>query len=142
MAVKKGVILKNKIEEDVVLVADGQRLFQALNNLIENGIKYGGECVFVSAVSNEIEIDLRVTDNGPGIPAEACERIFERFYRIDKARSRELGGTGLGLSIVKHVTQLHGGSVRVESKLGEGANFHLTFPVNDAAMASDSIKPA
>ena len=142
MAIKKGVIFKNKIEEDVILVADGQRLFQALNNLIENGIKYGGECVLVSAVSNEKEIDLCVTDDGPGIPAEACERIFERFYRIDKARSRGLGGTGLGLSIVKHVTQLHGGSVRVESKLGEGANFHLTFPVNDAAMASDSNKPA
>jgi two-component system phosphate regulon sensor histidine kinase PhoR len=138
MAGKKGVILKNKIEEDIILFADGQRLFQALNNLIENGIKYGGECVCVSAGSNGKEIDLCVTDDGPGIPAEACERIFERFYRIDKARSRELGGTGLGLSIVKHVTQLHGGSARVESNPGEGAHFHLTFPVNDAAMASDS----
>ncbi|MFL3667143.1 MAG: sensor histidine kinase, partial [Verrucomicrobiota bacterium] len=57
-----------------------------------------------------------------------CDRIFERFFRVDKARSRELGGTGLGLSIVKHITQLHGGTARVESTLGQGASFHLTFP--------------
>ncbi len=68
-------------------------------------------------------------DDGPGIPAEVCDRIFERFFRVDKARSRELGGTGLGLSIVKHVTQLHGGTARVESTLGQGTSFHLTFPI-------------
>ena len=67
-------------------------------------------------------------DDGPGIPVESCERIFERFYRVDKARSREIGGTGLGLSIVKHVTQLHNGTARVESSPGNGACFYLTFP--------------
>ncbi len=138
MAGNKGVRLKNNIEEDIVLLADSQRLFQALNNLIENGIKYGGECVCVTAKSDGSEVDLCVTDDGPGIPAEACERIFERFYRVDKARSRELGGTGLGLSIVKHVTQLHGGSARVESSPGEGASFHLTLPLTDAGTATPS----
>lgn len=131
MAEKKGVCLKNKIPNDIVMLADHRRMFQALNNLIENGIKYGGECVCVSAEKNEKEINLCVEDDGPGIPPESCERIFERFYRIDKARSREMGGTGLGLSIVKHVTQLHAGTARVESTPGNGARFHLIFPISE-----------
>ena len=138
MAGKKGVRLENHVGEKLRLFADSQRVFQALNNLIENGIKYGGECVCVSAKSDGSEIDLCVTDDGPGIPAEACERIFERFFRVDKARSREMGGTGLGLSIVKHVTQLHGGSARVESALGEGASFHLTFPIPDKPVDTET----
>jgi len=133
MAGKKDVCLKNNIEEELILFADSQRLFQAMNNLIENGIKYGGKSVCVSAKSDGKEIDLCVTDDGTGIPAEACERIFERFYRIDKARSREMGGTGLGLSIVKHITQLHGGSARVDSTPGNGSSFHLTFPITNSA---------
>jgi two-component system phosphate regulon sensor histidine kinase PhoR len=128
MADKKKVQLKNSVPENLTLFADSQRLFQALNNLVENGIKYGGECVCISASQANGELDLCVEDDGPGIPAEACDRIFERFFRVDKARSRELGGTGLGLSIVKHITQLHDGTARVESKLGQGASFHLTFP--------------
>jgi len=128
MADKKRVQLKNNVPESLTLLADSQRLFQALNNLVENGIKYGGECVCISASQTNGELDLCVADDGSGIPAEACDRIFERFFRIDKARSREMGGTGLGLSIVKHITQLHGGTARVESELGEGASFHLTFP--------------
>ena len=129
MADKKKVQLKNSVPENLTLHADSQRLFQALNNLVENGIKYGGECVRVSASQSDGELDLCVVDDGPGIPAEVCDRIFERFFRVDKARSREMGGTGLGLSIVKHITQLHGGTARVESQLGQGASFHLTFPV-------------
>jgi two-component system phosphate regulon sensor histidine kinase PhoR len=73
-------------------------------------------------------IEVSVLDDGPGIPAEACARIFERFYRGDKARSREQGGTGLGLAIVKHVVQAHGGEVRVESAPGAGARFSFTLP--------------
>jgi two-component system phosphate regulon sensor histidine kinase PhoR len=127
MADKKKVRLENGVPENLTLFADSQRLFQALNNLVENGIKYGGTCVCVSASQADGELDLCVEDDGPGIPAEVCDRIFERFFRVDKARSRELGGTGLGLSIVKHITQLHGGTARVESTLGQGASFHLTF---------------
>ena len=129
MANKKEVRLENNVPEDTCLFADSQRLFQALNNLVENGIKYGGACVCVCASQANGELDLCVNDDGPGIPAEVCDRIFERFFRVDKARSREMGGTGLGLSIVKHVTQLHGGTARVDSKPGEGAYFHLTLPI-------------
>ena len=131
MADKKKVQLKNSVPENLTLFADSQRLFQALNNLVENGIKYGGQRVCVSASQADGELDLCVEDDGPGIPAEVCDRIFERFFRVDKARSRELGGTGLGLSIVKHITQLHGGTARVESELGQGARFHLTFPIRN-----------
>ena len=74
------------------------------------------------------EIEVCVRDNGPGIPAADLPHIFERFYRVDKARSRETGGTGLGLSIVKHIVQLHGGRVRVESDHGRGAAFCFTLP--------------
>ena len=73
-------------------------------------------------------IEIAVTDDGPGIPEDARERIFERFYRVDKARSREQGGTGLGLAIVKHVMQAHGGGVRLESTLGQGSRFILVLP--------------
>ena len=128
MAEKKGIHLKNQVAKEFVMMADNRRMFQALNNLIENGIKYGGQCVCVSSEINEEKIVICVQDDGPGIPVESCERIFERFYRVDKARSREIGGTGLGLSIVKHVTQLHNGTARVESSPGNGACFYLTFP--------------
>ena len=74
----------------------------------------------------------------PAFPPRLAERIFERFYQVDKARSREMGGTGLGLSIVKHVTQLHGGSARVESAPGEGASFHLTFPIPDKPVDAET----
>ena len=131
MADKKKVQLKNSVPENLTLHADSQRLFQALNNLVENGIKYGGQRVCVSVSQTDDELDLCVADDGPGIPADVCDRIFERFFRVDKARSRELGGTGLGLSIVKHITQLHSGTARVESELGQGARFHLTFPIRN-----------
>ena len=74
-------------------------------------------------------VELCVADDGPGIPPEARERVFERFYRVDRARSRESGGTGLGLAIVKHIVQSHGGKVWVESESGRGAQFYFTLPV-------------
>ncbi len=74
------------------------------------------------------KVELWVQDDGPGIPPEARERIFERFYRVDRARSRETGGTGLGLSIVKHIVQAHGGEVWVKSEAGQGAAFYFTLP--------------
>lgn len=111
--------------------ADEARLEQVLGNLLENAVKYGREhgCVTVGgrAVSDGW-LELFVQDDGPGIPAEALERVFERFYRVDKARSREQGGTGLGLSIVKHIVQGHGGRVWVESEPGKGAKFCFTLP--------------
>ena len=137
MAGKKNVSLVNEIAADATIQADNQRLVQALNNLVENGIKYGreGGSVWVSANEIDAEIELCVVDDGPGIPASDRERIFERFYRVDKGRSRELGGTGLGLSIVKHVVQLHGGTARVECPPEGGTRFLLSLPREQPSFA-------
>ena len=112
------------------LIADPLRLGQVLNNLLENAVKYtepGGEIrLRVAMVSGEFE--LRVEDTGLGIPPADLPHIFERFYRADKARTRELGGTGLGLSIVKHIVQLHGGSVRAESEYEAGTTILVRLP--------------
>lgn len=111
--------------------ADEARLEQVLGNLLENAVKYGRENGTVTVggrATPQGELELFVQDDGPGIPAEALERVFERFYRVDKARSREQGGTGLGLSIVKHIVHSHGGRVWVESKPGQGARFSFTLP--------------
>ncbi len=110
---------------------DEARLEQVLGNLLENAIKYGREHGTVTVGGSTTDngmIELFVQDDGPGIPAAALERVFERFYRVDKARSREQGGTGLGLSIVKHIVQGHGGRVWVESEPGQGAKFCFTLP--------------
>jgi len=111
--------------------ADETRLEQVLGNLLENAVKYGREHGTVTIGGRALtdgQLELFVQDDGPGIPAEALERVFERFYRVDKARSREQGGTGLGLSIVKHIVQGHGGRVWVESEPGQGAKFCFTLP--------------
>ena len=107
-------------------------LERAVSNLLENAIKYtpeGGR-ITVAVTADEYELQIEVTDNGIGIPAEDIPRIFERFYRVDRSRSREMGGTGLGLSIVKHVAQAHGGSVEATSTPEKGSTFILRFPVS------------
>lgn len=127
----RGVTLENRVDADVSAQADPERLRQVLANLIDNGIKYGREGGHVAVYGRALErmrTELTVRDDGPGIPAEAMSRIFERFYRADKARSREQGGTGLGLAIVKNVVQAHGGDVRVESSAGAGTEFFITLP--------------
>jgi two-component system phosphate regulon sensor histidine kinase PhoR len=124
------VELKNNVP-DVAARADSDRLQQVLGNLIGNAIKYGradGHVGVSGHLANGNLIELCVRDDGPGIPPEALERVFERFYRVDKARSREQGGTGLGLSIVKHIVQSHGGKVWAKSELGKGAAFYFTLP--------------
>ncbi len=115
---------------DIVVRADEARLEQVLSNLVDNAIKYGregGDVVIRSRALTENEIEVSVRDDGPGLPSEALERVFERFYRVDKARSRDQGGTGLGLAIVKHIVQSHGGRVWAESKPGQGAAFCFTL---------------
>ena len=107
------------------------RLEQAMVNLLDNAIKFnkpGGEVRIEAPPSAEGKIRICVADNGIGIPSDDLPRVFERFYRVDKARSREVGGTGLGLSIVKHVVERMGGSVAVESELGKGSNFMIELP--------------
>ncbi len=129
---ERQVQLLNEVPADLGVRADGDRLQQVLFNLVDNAIKYGrvGGCVRVGARRKDAElVEGWVADDGPGIPAEAGERVFERFYRLDRARSRDAGGTGLGLSIVKHIVQTHGGEVRLESEPGRGATFYFTLPV-------------
>jgi two-component system phosphate regulon sensor histidine kinase PhoR len=126
----RNVTLTNDVP-DLTAQADAERLQQVLANIVGNAIKYGradGQ-VAVSARNGDGDmIEVCVQDDGPGIPPEALERVFERFYRVDKARSREQGGTGLGLSIVKHIVQSHGGKVWARSELGKGATFYFTLP--------------
>jgi two-component system phosphate regulon sensor histidine kinase PhoR len=116
---------------DLTATADENRLEQVFANLVDNAIKYGraeGTVTIGGRKDDADQIEIFVQDDGPGIPPEALDRVFERFYRVDKARSREQGGTGLGLSIVKHIVQNHGGKVWVKSELGKGATFFFTLP--------------
>ena len=130
-AAARRVTLVHEVPAGLVARADPNRLQQVLANLIDNAIKYGAANGRVMARGRALpdgRVELSVRDDGPGIPPEAVARIFERFYRVDKARSREQGGTGLGLAIVKNVIHAHGGEVRVESTLGAGTQFFVTLP--------------
>lgn len=123
---------------DLVVQADEARLEQVLSNLVDNAVKYGREGGQVTMNARALavnQVQVIVQDDGPGLPPEALERVFERFYRVDKARSRDQGGTGLGLAIVKHIVQSHGGRVWAKSEPGRGAAFFFTLPVNAAAGA-------
>jgi two-component system phosphate regulon sensor histidine kinase PhoR len=105
-------------------------LEQAVVNLVDNAVKYSAEGseVVVSLTESDDEIVVSVRDEGQGVAREHLPRLFERFYRVDKARSRDLGGTGLGLAIVKHIAQIHGGRVSVDSVLGRGSTFRIHLP--------------
>lgn len=116
-----------------LVMADHKRLEQVLVNLMDNASKYtpnGGEVrvIWEKDPNNHQDVLLHIVDNGPGILPEHHDRLFERFYRIDKGRSRDMGGTGLGLAIVKHIMQRHGGAVWVESEMGKGSRFTCQFP--------------
>lgn len=129
-AAVKHMALNNEMP-DLAAAADASRLEQVFANLVDNAIKYGraqGTVTVGGTTTSDGMIEIFVRDDGPGIPAESLDRVFERFYRVDKARSREQGGTGLGLSIVKHIVQAHGGEVRAASEPGKGATFYLTLP--------------
>jgi signal transduction histidine kinase len=115
---------------ELELECDHRQLRSALVNLLDNAIKYSGpgQAVEIGATVDGDRVALTVRDHGIGIPTRDLERIFERFYRVDRARSRDTGGTGLGLSIVRHVAQAHGGEVTVVSREGEGSTFTLSIP--------------
>ncbi len=131
MAEKKSLSLAvEPVSGDAVVYCDYEATFQILTNLLDNAVKYtpeGGNIVVGARALNGL-IEVSVRDSGIGIPGEDLPRLFERFYRVDKARSRELGGTGLGLAIVKHLVRAQGGEVRVESEPGRGSVFSFTLP--------------
>jgi two-component system phosphate regulon sensor histidine kinase PhoR len=113
------------------IAGDRRRLAEVLQNLLDNAIQYtlpGGQ-IIVSAKTGGDEIILTVSDTGIGIPKADQSRIFERFYRVDVARSREAGGTGLGLAIAKHLVEVHGGRLWVDSEVGRGSQFHFSVPL-------------
>jgi len=141
-AAKHGVTLHNQVAEDFYVSADRRRLDQILINLVDNAIKFnhpgGGVTVLAQAAGDSQTI--KVCDTGPGIPPEHLPRVFERFYRVDKARSREAGGTGLGLAIVKHLALAHGGEAYVTSQVGAGSEFSIKLPARGDSGA-DQIQP-
>ena len=125
------VTISNLVSPGVEVFADPLRLMQMLTNLIENAIKFNRESGTVSIMFSSDDYDrIIVEDTGEGIPSHHLDRLFERFYRADRARSRELGGTGLGLAIVKHLARSHGGEVSVTSEFGQGSKFVIELPRN------------
>ena len=127
----KGISISTTELPDVVVLGDGEQLIMAIHNLLENAINYSPENTKVSVSSTVKDgiVEIIVADQGIGIPETEQDRIFERFYRVDPARSRETGGTGLGLSIVKHVASKHGGEVKVWSSPNVGSSFALRLPI-------------
>lgn len=129
-----------EVSSELVVLADERQLVSAIANLLDNAVKYSeaGQPVEIDASRDEDRVVISVRDHGIGIPSHDLERVFERFYRVDRARSRETGGTGLGLSIVRHAVQGHGGDVSVESREGEGSTFRISLPL---AGESEAEKP-
>src|SRR5262245_17677634 len=138
-AAKHGVTLHSQVAEDFYVNADRRRLEQILINLVDNAIKFNrpGGGVTVLAQDSGDSQTIKVCDTGPGIPPEHLPRVFERFYRVDKARSREAGGTGLGLAIVKHLALAHGGEAYVASEVGAGSEFAIKLPQRGGVLSPD-----
>lgn len=127
---QKGIQFLNRIPEDLFVQADPKMFCQILGNLIDNAVKYTGDggVITLEAGRTGSFCRIHIRDTGIGIPEKDLPRVFERFYRTDKARSRQMGGTGLGLAIVKHLVQAHGGEVGVRSEIGKGSEFWFTVP--------------
>jgi two-component system phosphate regulon sensor histidine kinase PhoR len=132
-------LVADPVPDELLVTADSDAIHQVLLNLLDNALKYtpAGGWVSLSARAQRDGVEFCVADSGIGIEAQHLPRLFERFYRVDKARSRELGGTGLGLSIVKHIVRAHGGEVRVQSEPGKGSSFFFTVP---AAAATELVE--
>jgi two-component system phosphate regulon sensor histidine kinase PhoR len=134
-AAQKRISLELDCPKEIKALMNSQLLEQAVVNLIDNAVKYGppDSVVRLGVEEDPTEIRIQVRDNGPGIPTEHQSRLFERFYRIDKSRSKDVGGTGLGLAIVNHIAQVHGGRVGLESSVGRGSVFTLYLPKGSVA---------
>lgn len=129
----KNVTVITELEEDLTITGSVDRFRQMMVNLIENAVKYSNEGgrIWVKAAADDGKITVSVRDEGIGIAPEHHDRLFERFYRVDKSRSKKAGGTGLGLSIVKHIAVLLGASLKVESQVGEGTEFFVIFDMEE-----------
>jgi len=129
-AARKDIDIRVEVPEEIVAYGDERQLEQVVGNLVDNAVKYTpqGGSVAIRATEDDGRTIVSVSDTGIGIPQSDVARIFDRFYRVDKARSRQLGGTGLGLSIVKDIVEAHGGSITVQTQLGEGSTFTFTLP--------------
>ena len=136
-AEEKDIQVSSRIEDAPEVYGDAELLGMAVQNLVENAIRYSPEHTKVDILVHRVadQLLVEVSDQGVGIPEDEQKRIFERFYRVDPARSRQTGGTGLGLSIVKHVMTQHGGSVTVRSMPQEGSTFTLALPLTEAPEA-------
>lgn len=131
---KKGITVYHEINLEYPIIMGNEHLFfQAITNLVDNAIKYspGNGWVRIVAFNNKTECTISVSDNGVGIPEEHFERVFERFYRVDKTRSSKTGGSGIGLSIVKDVVDMMNGKINIESQVNEGTKFTITLPILD-----------
>jgi two-component system phosphate regulon sensor histidine kinase PhoR len=134
---QKNQRLERSVPLGFVVRADRDRLVQILVNLVDNAVKFtpdGGLIRVEAGPGATGRVEVRVCDTGIGIPSTDLPRITERFYRVDRTRSREIGGTGLGLAIVKHLVQAHGGELRVESELGHGTTVSFTVPAAEGAV--------
>jgi two-component system, OmpR family, phosphate regulon sensor histidine kinase PhoR len=136
IADSRGIELTVMNTASSVVSVDRDAIHQVFGNLIDNAMKYGedGHKILIGACEREDGVQFFVRDFGAGIPSDHLPRLFERFYRVDKARSRESGGTGLGLAIAKHVVRAHGGTIKAESELNHGATFYFTLPREEAAV--------
>jgi signal transduction histidine kinase len=130
LAEEKKIDFEVLLPEDVFATVDADKLWEAIYNIVDNSIKYTGEngWVYVEMYRDKQEVYITVADNGIGMQEEETEKIFDRFYRVDKARARETGGTGLGLSIAQSSIELHGGKIYVESREDVGSLFRIIIP--------------
>jgi two-component system phosphate regulon sensor histidine kinase PhoR len=136
IAANRGMELTVMNTSSSTVLVDRDAIHQVLGNLIDNALKYGqdGKKILIGACEVEDGVQFYVRDFGGGISSEHIPRLFERFYRVDKARSRESGGTGLGLAIAKHVVRAHGGTIKAESELNHGSTFYFTLPRDRVAV--------
>ncbi|MFP4697962.1 MAG: sensor histidine kinase [Eubacteriales bacterium] len=127
---KKQKMNYHKPNKEYKIYGDPERIEQVIKNIISNAVKYSpdGAEIIIQVFKEDNYINVAIKDTGMGISKDDADRIFDRFYRVDKARSREMGGTGLGLAIAKEIMEYHGGSITVESELGKGTCFYLKFP--------------
>jgi two-component system, OmpR family, phosphate regulon sensor histidine kinase PhoR len=140
VARNKGLTIEVQELPEVQVLADRDAIHQVFANLIDNALKYGAgtKKIQIGAIEKEDRVEFFVRDTGPGIPSEHLPRLFERFYRVDKARSREAGGTGLGLAIVKHIVLNHGGEAGVTSELGHGSTFWFRLTKVEVAATAEA----